>query len=91
MTGRLTSAYAEYKHGGTRDDASSQDQQPRPIGVKHRANLQAAEEREEHIDGENPPNGTVVIVLELVLLEVSLEDTYGVPVAWSAKVLFPIT
>lgn len=85
---KLTSAYAEYKHGGTCDDASSEDQQPWSICIKDRADLQAAEERKEHIDGEDPSDGAFAIVLKLVLHQIMVEDTYGVPVAWSARAHF---
>jgi len=43
--------------------------------VKHRPNLHAAEEAQEHIDGKDPSDGLLAVTRELVAAEIGMEDS----------------
>jgi hypothetical protein len=53
------------------------------MGIKNRSNLDAAKKREENVDAEDPSDSALVIVFQLVLADVVVEDTNGVPVRLS--------
>jgi hypothetical protein len=53
------------------------------MGIKNRPNLNAAKEREENVDAEDPSDRALVILFQLVLADVVVEDTNSVPVRLS--------
>jgi hypothetical protein len=50
------------------------------MGIKNGPNLNAAKEREEDVNAENPPDRAFVIVFQLVLADVVVKDTNSVPI-----------
>jgi len=71
----LTSTDANEQHRSAQADGSGQHEQSGTVGIEDGTDLDAAAERKEDIDGEDPADGALVILLELVIRYVSLEYT----------------
>ena len=71
----LTGAEACKNNGNHEDDTSAQSEPERTLGVEDGTDLDTTEERETHVNTEDPSNGTFVVLLQLVGAEVGLINT----------------
>ena len=67
-------AEAEQQRREHHADGAGQHEEPRPVGVEERADLQAAEEGEEDVEAEDPGRRAGAVGRELVRAQVRLED-----------------
>lgn len=49
------------------------------MGIKDRSDLDTAEEGQEDINAEDPPDGALIVIPELVLTEILIENADRVP------------
>lgn len=74
----LTRAYAGKHNPQHQPNTPDKDEPPGPVLVKDGADVDAAEKHKERIDGEDPADGTLVVVGQLVDGDVGLERRDGV-------------
>lgn len=68
-------AKPEDDHAHQNNDRSRQQEEPGPLGVENRADLQTPEEQEERVYSEDPSDGTAALVRELVVRYPGLETS----------------